>query len=212
MARYMRIQYENAWYHVMNRGAGKRYIFQETHNKETFLELMGEVYNKYKVEFHAYCIMDNHYHFLLRTPHANLPEAMKYLQGMFTRIYNKKINADGPIFRGRYKSILLEADNSIIQVCKYIHLNPVEANFIQGIDYKWSSYNHYKELENDLKPKWLETKYISNYFESTNKSLSFAAFHQDAQTDQIRNFYKNTSKENFSVLNDLVLGKYSKDI
>ena len=80
MARARRLEYENAWYHVMNRAAGKKFVFSDENNKYIFFELIAETYKKYEIEIHAYCLMDNHYHLLIRTPKANLSKAMHYIQ------------------------------------------------------------------------------------------------------------------------------------
>lgn len=201
MARQQRMQYEGAWYHVMNRGAGQKYILQQQHNKETFLELLNEIHIKYGIEFHAYCLMDNHYHLLLRTPHSNIAIGMKYLQSMFTRIYNKKINSDGPIFRSRYKSILIESTNSILQVCRYIHLNPLEANITSSLYYKWSSYEYYISA-NKSQPRWLYLNFILNNISNSKCVTQFINFHNDKISDEIKYFYYKNNSNYFCIVND----------
>lgn len=111
MSRPLRIVYEGAWYHVMNRGAGRRTIFHSDTYRQLFLALLGEITQTFGVEVHAYCLMDNHYHLLLHTPRANLSAAMRHLQRLYTQRHNRMEQTDGPLFRGRFKAILVDADH-----------------------------------------------------------------------------------------------------
>jgi putative transposase len=124
MARPLRIEFEGAWYHVMNRGAGRRLIYRSSRHRDTFLRLLAEVTELFAVEIHAYCMMGNHYHLLTRTPRANLGRAMRHLNGVYTQRFNLTCGTDGPLFRGRYRSVLVAADTHLLQVSRYIHRNP----------------------------------------------------------------------------------------
>ena len=187
MGREIRLQYENAWYHVMNRAAGKKPVFLDENNKYIFFEFLAETYKKYEIQINAFCLMNNHYHLLINTPKANLAEAMHYLQFRFSKEYNKIIVSDGPIFRSRYKSILIKNDVYLTQVCRYIHLNPVEAKISAGIDYRWSSYRHY--LNPSRKPYWLHTDMLTDMISNNNK-LSFIDFHKENNSEILKKFYK----------------------
>lgn len=116
MPRPLRIEYEGAWYHVMNRGANHQNIFHTNEHRKLFLELLTEINQQFYVELHSFCLMDNHYHLLIHTPFANLSKAMRYLDGVYTQRINRMMNRDGPLFRGRYKSILIEEDTYLLQV------------------------------------------------------------------------------------------------
>ena len=95
----------------------------------------------FKVETHAYCLMDNHYHLLLRTPQGNLSRAMRHLNGVYTQRYNRIQKTDGPLYRGRYKAILIDVDAYLLNVSRYIHRNPIEACIVRRAErYPWSSY------------------------------------------------------------------------
>jgi len=94
----------------MNRGAGRQMIFVQDTHREIFLELLREIHEMFEVETHAYCLMDNHYHLLLRTPQGNLSRAMRHLNGVYTQRYNRIQKTDGPLYRGRYKAILIDVD------------------------------------------------------------------------------------------------------
>jgi len=89
----------------MNRGAGRKAIFDYAAHHALFLELLRDIVEMFKVEIHAYCLMDNHYHLLVKTPHANLGRAMRHLNGVYTQRHNRIANTDGPLFRGRYKAL-----------------------------------------------------------------------------------------------------------
>ncbi len=144
MARPLRIEYDGAWYHVMNRGAGRKSIFYNDHHRALFLELLYEIHNRYQVEIHAYCLMGNHYHLLMRTQRPNISRAMRHLNGVYTQRYNALQRKDGALFRGRYKSILVEAESYLLRLSRYIHLNPVASILVRvAEEYPWSSYVDY---------------------------------------------------------------------
>ncbi len=180
MTRQLRIEFPGAWYHVMNRGASRQNLFSFSEHFQYFLDLLSDIHETYGVEVHAYCLMNNHYHLLLRTPHGMLSRAMHYLNGMYARYYNSNSNKDGSIFKGRYKSILVDADNYFLQVSRYIHLNPVEASLVDAPEkYRWSSYRYY--INQILKPAWLycdetlsrfKDNCLSSYTEFVNDGIS----------------------------------------
>lgn len=110
MPRPLRIEYENAIYHVMNRGRGRQSIFHHDDYYHAFLETLGEACYRFGSIMHAYCLMGNHYHMLVQTPLANLCRVMQHVDGVYTQRYNRLKNTDGPLFRGRYKPILVSHD------------------------------------------------------------------------------------------------------
>jgi REP element-mobilizing transposase RayT len=103
--------------------------------------------------------MDNHYHLLIHTPNNHLSKAMKLINGLYTQEFNYFENRDGPLLRGRYKSLLIKDDSYLLQVSKYIHLNPVEALMCtQPDEYPWSSFRYYAGSEPT--PPWLRTNIL----------------------------------------------------
>ena len=108
MPRPTRIQYENAFYHVMNRGRGRQRIFHNDAYYQEFLKTLEEAYQRFDAIIHAYCLMGNHYHLLIETPRANLDRIMRHINGIYTQRYNRLKGTDGPLFRGRYKPILVD--------------------------------------------------------------------------------------------------------
>lgn len=188
MSRPLRIEYENAWYHVMNRGARKMAIFNEDNERQLFLELLNEIHNKYQIEIHAYCLMGNHYHLLIKTPSANLSKAIKYLNGIYVQRYNKVYKTDGPLFRGRFKSIIVDADNYLLRLSRYIHLNPVKNKLTDRAEnYKWSSCAAY--LGNTKKPDWLYTNSILARFGEKLQKQKYRLFLQERNDEELDTFF-----------------------
>jgi len=154
MARPLRIEYPGAWYHVMNRGRRHEDIFTDKTDYTLFIDLLKELAELFQVRISAYCLMGNHYHLLLNTPQGNLSRCMQRLNSVYTQRYNRRHGYDGPLFRGRYKSILVSADNYLLQLVRYIYKNPVRAGMAKAMeDYPWSSYPGY--LSYAQKWNWL---------------------------------------------------------
>ena len=159
MTRPLRIEYEGAYYHVMNRGRGRQTIFHDEAYFNAFLNTLAEAQQRFGLEVHAYCLMSNHYHLLLKTPEGNLQRAMRHVGGLYTQRYNRLKKTDGPLFRGRYKAILVDHDEYLLHLSKYIHRNPVEACMVERLeDYAWSSYPSY--IGQRKPEKWLCCKEV----------------------------------------------------
>ncbi len=188
MARSLRIEYPGAWYHVMNRGLCRREIFNAEEHAQLFYDLLDEIHIRYQVEVHAYCLMGNHYHLCLRTPHPNLGRAMRHLNGVFTQRYNNLMKLDGPLFRGRYKAILVEAQSYFLQLTRYIHLNPVSAGIVQHPkDYLWSSYRYL--LNEKEKPNWLYFLEILKNFDSKDPIQDYRQFVFEGIDEKLKTFF-----------------------
>ena len=155
MARPLRIEYPDAIYHVISRGIRKDNIYYENKDKDKFLYKLKETKEKYNLEIFSYCLMENHYHLLIRTPKSNLTKAMHYLNASYTNWFKAKHDIVGPIFQGRYKSILVEDESYLLTLSSYIHLNPLRAEKVEYLkDYKYNSYNEYiNKTENNLVDK-----------------------------------------------------------
>jgi len=188
MARALRIDFEGAWHHVMNRGAGRRLVFRSAAQRAMFLRLLGEVSSIYGVEVHAYGLMGNHYHLLLRTPTAGLGRAMRHLDGVYTQRFNRAVGTDGPLFRGRYKSVLVQEDSHLCCVSRYIHLNPVEAKLVsRPEEYESSSYRVYLGLESS--PQWMHTVETLRRFEPGDTRGNYRRFVESGIDVETRTFY-----------------------
>lgn len=188
MPRPLRLEFEGAWYHVMNRGAAHQDIFKNDQHRELFLNLLKEASLYYNIQCHAYCLMNNHYHLLIHTPQGNLSAAMRHINGLYTQKFNRLEKKDGPLFRGRYKAILVEENDYLLHVSRYIHLNPVEAKIISEPEaYRWSSYSSY--IKYKVHPSWLHIDTILGMFGS-NKRIQYKRFIDEGLDKFTRSFYE----------------------
>ena len=141
MARPLRIEYPGAVYHITNRGNDKKAVFKDDQDRLTFLKILTHVNKRYHWLCHAYCLMDNHYHLMIETPDGNLALGMRQLNGVYTQARNKRYNKTGHLFQGRYKAILIQKDTHLLEVCRYVVLNPVRARMVEKPeDWRWSSF------------------------------------------------------------------------
>jgi putative transposase len=163
MARPLRIAYPGAFYHVTSRGNEKKDVFKSRRDRERFLEYLASATQRYGAVIHAYCLMSNHYHLLLETPAGNLSQIMQHINSAYTTYFNVKRKRAGHLFQGRYKAILVEADEYATELSRYIHLNPVRAGIAaKPEDYSWSSYRSY--IGYSPAPEWLKREFIFGYF------------------------------------------------
>lgn len=154
MSRPLRIEYPGAWYHVMNRGRRREQIYQDEEDYRLFLEVLQDTAKMWNLRVSAYCLMSNHYHLLVQTPDGNLSRCMRHLNGVYTQRYNRRHGIDGQLFRGRYKAVLVEEDSHLLELLRYIHRNPIEADIVSTLAaYKWCSHRGY--LANERGWSWL---------------------------------------------------------
>jgi REP element-mobilizing transposase RayT len=141
MARPLRIEYSGAVYHVTSRGNERKPIYLDDDDRRLFLDILARVNSRYNWLCHAYCLMDNHYHLVIETVDGNLSKGMRQLNGIYTQAFNRKHSRVGHLFQGRYKAILVDKDSYLLEVCRYVVLNPVRAKAVRGPeDWEWSSY------------------------------------------------------------------------
>ncbi len=141
MARPLRIEYPGALYHVTSRGNARGDIYLSDVDRLKFLEVLASTVVKYNWVCHAYCLMDNHYHAIIETPDPNLSLGMRQLNGVYTQAFNRTHQRVGHVFQGRYKAIVVEKDSYLLELCRYVVLNPVRAGLVTMPDeWKWSSY------------------------------------------------------------------------
>jgi REP element-mobilizing transposase RayT len=170
----------------MNRGSSRQRVFLDKQDYQAFLRTLGEVHDRWAVEVFAYCLMGNHYHVCLRTPEGNLTRVMQHLDGLYTQRFNRRHHRDGALFRGRYKAIIVDKDNYLAQVVRYIHLNPLEAGLVpEPESYEWSSHRSY--LRRNERPKWLRVEEVMGEFSSISR---FHEFVLEGNAKALENFYK----------------------
>lgn len=185
MSRPLRVEYPGAVYHVMNRGGSRQRTFLQKRDYEAFLSTLAETHQLWGVELFAYCLMSNHYHLCLRTPHGNLSRVMRHLDGLYTQRFNRAHRRDGALFRGRYKAIVVDADHYLAAVVRYIHLNPVEAGVVREPQaYRWSSHRVY--LRPKAAPSWLGVKEV---LESFGDARGFHEFVLSGNEQALKEFY-----------------------
>ncbi|MCB1909275.1 MAG: transposase [Rhodocyclaceae bacterium] len=141
MSRPLRLEFCGAVYHVTSRGDRREAIFEDDGDRESFLEILGRVITDFNWLCHAYCLMGNHYHLLIETPDGNLSKGMRQLNGVYTQASNRRHERSGHLFQGRYKAILVDADAYLLELSRYVVLNPVRAGMVREPgEWPWSSY------------------------------------------------------------------------
>lgn len=159
MARQRRQDFPGAWHHVMNRGANHAAIFSDSVDRRVFLSEARSAFQHHGVSLHAYCLMNNHYHFLVHSGRGELSRACQVLAAHYTQYVNHRYFRDGPLFRGRFASVLVSDDPHLIQTVRYIHFNPVAAGLVAAPElWRWSSAAAYANLL--PAPEWLDMSTI----------------------------------------------------
>ena len=149
MARKLRVQYEGAVYHLMNRGDHRDDIFRGDADRQLFLDTLAEACGKTDWHIHAWCLMTNHFHLVVETPNANLVDGMKWFLGTYTARFNRRHKLCGHLFSGRYKALFVDDSDSgyLKTACDYVHLNPARAKLLKAQDklraFAWSSFPEY---------------------------------------------------------------------
>jgi len=163
LARPLRIEFPGAIYHVTSRGNAQASIFLDDIDRSTFLAVLELTMRRFNVICHAYCLMTNHFHLLLETPDANLSKAMRQFNSVYTQAFNRRHGRVGHVLQGRFKSIVVDRDAYLLELCRYIVLNPVRAGMVKEPDkYAWSSYRATAGLAK--KPTFLAVDWILEQF------------------------------------------------
>jgi putative transposase len=177
MSRPLRIELASALYHVTSRGDRREAIYRDEQDRAAWLIVLGEVCARLNWRCHAYCEMTNHYHFVVETADANLSKGMRQLNGVYTQATNRRHGLVGHLFQGRFKAILVERDAYLLELSRYVVLNPVRATMVRAPeDWPWSSYR--AMLGQASTPVWLETDWLLGQFgqERSAAQDGYAAF------------------------------------
>ncbi len=155
MARPLRLEFSGALYHITSRGNRREAIYEQDIDSENYLTILSEVCKQYNWVCYAYCLMDNHYHLLVETPEGNLSKGMRQLNGRYTQAFNREYGRVGHVFQGRYKAILIDKESYLLELSRYIVLNPVRAEMIHlAIELPWSSYR--ETIGEKVKSEWCQ--------------------------------------------------------
>jgi len=169
MARQLRIEYPGAVYHIAGRGNARQAVYLNDNDRQSFLDLLQKVNKRFNWLCHAYCLMDNHYHLVLETPDANLSSGMRQLGGVYTQTFNRRNDRVGHLFQGRYKAILVEKESHLLELCRYVVLNPVRSGMERFVAaWPWSSYRATVGLE--VPHPCLSTDWVLGQFGSQQES------------------------------------------
>ncbi|MEO1885777.1 MAG: transposase [Methyloprofundus sp.] len=163
MSRPLRIELAGGLYHVTSRGNRRENIYDNDEDRKEWLTILEKVCARFNWRCHAYCLMDNHYHFVIETAEGNLSKGMRQLNGVYTQFFNRQYNRVGHVFQGRYKAILVEKETYLLELSRYVVLNPVRAKMVgQAEDWPWSSY---QAMLGKVEPyPWLEINWILGQF------------------------------------------------
>ena len=186
MTRPVRIEFAGALYHVTSRGDRRESIYEDDADRELFLDTVGEVIRRFNWVCHAYCLMSNHYHLVIETPDGNLAKGMRQLNGVYTQATNCRYGRVGHLFQGRYKAILVDGDSYLLELTRYVVLNPVRAGMVASpVEWRWSSFRDM--LGERTPPDWLATDALLAQFscdreEAVRRYVQFVAEGRGAES------------------------------
>lgn len=167
MSRPLRIEFPGALYHVTSRGNRREPIYLDKADRIGFLQVLSNVCGRFRWACHAYCLMSNHYHIMVETLDATLAQGMRQLNGVYTQRFNRRHDRVGHVFQGRYHAVLVKRESHLLEVARYIVLNPVRAGLVHAArDWRWSSYRATAGLTTS--PAWLHTKWLHTFFGATS--------------------------------------------
>lgn len=163
MVKQIRIEFPFALYHVASRGNWGMDIFKDNQDRESFLEILSKVIERYNWICHGYCLMDNHYHLLIETPDSNLSDGMKQLGGVYARKSNRRYSRRGHLFQGRYRAILVQEDEHFLELIRYLAFNPVKVGMVRYPgEWNWGSYSLI--VSGRTPPSFLNVEFSLSFF------------------------------------------------
>ena len=175
MSRPLRIELAGGLYHVTSRGDRREDIFYSDADRQVWLEILGQVCSRFNWVCHAWCQMSNHYHIVVETIEGNLSQGMRQLNGVYTQYINRTYQRVGHVFQGRFKGILVERDSYLLELSRYVVLNPVRAGMVTDTgDWPWGSYQ--AMIGSAAKPVWLETDWLLGQF-GQHRATAIAGYH-----------------------------------
>lgn len=175
MSRPLRLDIEQALYHITARGDRRGAIYHSDTDRQVWLAMLGKACRRFEFRIHAYCQMGNHYHLLLETQYGMLARGLQQLNSTYAAYYNRQYNQVGHVFQGRYKAILCQSDTYLLELSRYVELNPVRAQLVEHpADWIWSSYR--ARVAQTSAPTWLDTQMVLGHFGTSNTIAAYASF------------------------------------
>lgn len=176
MSRPLRLQFPGALYHVTSRGDHKCAIYQDRTDYVVWLTILGEICAQYNFVIHGYCQMTNHYHLIVETLDGNLSQGMQQLNGRYSQYYNRRHALVGHVFQGRFKAILVQREQYMMELARYVVLNPLRAGLVTTLDeWRWSNYLCF--MGRQTIPAWLDTSTtLQTFSESGEQAIN--AYHR----------------------------------
>lgn len=152
----MRLEFDGALYHVTARGDRREPIFEDDTDRTALLAILAQGLERFDAMAYAYCLMGNHYHFVLQTHKPNLSRLLRHVNGVYTQTYNRRHRKVGHLFQGRFKAVVVDEDSYFLEVCRYVDLNPVRAGVVKRPEaWVWSSYRAHTGRA--PAPPWLDS-------------------------------------------------------
>jgi REP element-mobilizing transposase RayT len=171
MSRPLRIEYPGAFYHLTTRGDRLGKIYRDDFDRKSFLALLGDVCRRYEWRCHAYCLMGNHYHLLVQTPIPNLSQGMRQLNGVHSQRFNRRHGLVGHVFQGRYRAVVADRDAYLLELSRYVVLNPVRAGMVRHAgQWRWSSYR--EMIGRRAAPAWLSVEDALRHFDADRQAAA----------------------------------------
>jgi putative transposase len=191
MARPLRLQIADEYFHVLARGNAKQSIFLDDVDRAAFLDTLQTVVKGWGLRCHAYCLMGNHYHLLLQPSEPNISRGLRQLNGIYGQAFNRRHGRIGHVFAGRFKSLLIDREHYLVQLARYLALNPVRAGLVATpAAWPWS---HHRAMAGIAPPiPFLSRQVVLNCFDATSRMAAEEAYRQfvdmgDGDDEQLRN-------------------------
>ena len=206
MARPLRIEYPDAFYHVSNIGLDGQRIFPSPKYYEAFLSGLEETCFRLNVEVHAYCLLKDQYHLLIKTPEGNLSRFMRQVDGLYTQHYQRLRKTEGSLFKGRYKAVLVQADKYLLPLARYIHLGVRKADLE-----KWELSSYPAYINKSKAPAWLNRNGVLEQIGGTGakRTKALIAYTEQGVDEELAHFY---GKKNLSsIMGDEKFRKFARN-
>jgi putative transposase len=210
MARPLRLEFAGALYHITSRGDRREAIYRDIEDRQQWMEVLSQVSERFNWMIHGYCQMTNHYHLLTETVDGNLSRGMRQLNGLYTQKFNRRHHESGHLFQGRYKAILVQKDSHLLELTRYVVLNPVRARMVMmPEDWAWSSYNAMTNA--GIERRWLDVDWTLGQF-GENRAKAIEAYRKFVVAGKGLPDPKEQVRHQMILGNDVFIAEYQQAI